>query len=111
MKSIIRIANCLATMMPRRVAFIFFVLAMLTAWGNDGVYYTSGNHLVPLQETDISVRKEVLTISLMDNGYARVDVQYEFWNPGLPSVLPWVSRPTRHTMMIIGFTQAESIPT
>ena len=82
MKSIIRIANCLAAMMPRRVAFAFFIMTILTAWGNDGVYYTSGNHLVPLQETDISVRKEVLTISLMDNGYARVDVQYEFWNPG-----------------------------
>ena len=49
---------------------------------NDGTYYTKGNQLVPLQETDISVRREVLTISLMDNGMARVDVQYEFWNPG-----------------------------
>ena len=55
--------------------------ASLSALGNDGTYYTRGNQLVPLQETDISVRKEVLTISLMDNGYARVDVQYEFWNP------------------------------
>ena len=54
----------------------------LPAAANDGIYYTKGNQLVPLQETDISVRCEVLTISLMDNGMARVDVQYEFWNPG-----------------------------
>lgn len=54
----------------------------LPAAANDGIYYTKGNQLVPLQETDISVRREVLTISLMDNGMARVDVQYEFWNPG-----------------------------
>jgi len=58
------------------------LLCGLPARANDGTYYTKGNHLVPLEETDISVRKEVLTISLMDNGYARVDVQYEFWNPG-----------------------------
>lgn len=54
----------------------------LPSMANDGTYYTRGNQLVPLQETDISVKKEVLTISLMDNGFARVDVQYEFWNPG-----------------------------
>lgn len=54
---------------------------LMPAQANDGTYYTSGNQLVPLTETDISVRKEVLTISLMDNGYARVDVYYEFWNP------------------------------
>lgn len=53
----------------------------LPAWANDATYYTSGNQLVPLQETDISVRKEVLTISILNNGFARVDVYYEFWNP------------------------------
>lgn len=51
-------------------------------WANDATYYTSGNQLVPLQETDISVRKEVLTISILNNGFAQVDVYYEFWNPG-----------------------------
>lgn len=58
------------------------MMLALPVTANDGTYYTRGSQLVPLQETDISVRKEVLTISLMDNGYARVDVQYEFWNPG-----------------------------
>ena len=33
-------------------------------------------------ETDISIAKEVLTISIGDDGYARVDVQYEFMNNG-----------------------------
>lgn len=61
---------------------VFCVVSTLSAAANDGTYYTKGNQLVPLQETDISVRREMLTISLMDNGTARVDVQYEFWNPG-----------------------------
>ena len=56
-------------------------LLSLPVAANDGTYYTRGNQLVPLQETSISVRREVLTISLMDNGLAHVDVQYEFWNP------------------------------
>ena len=57
-------------------------LPVMPVRANDGVYFTKGNQLVPLTETDISVRKEVLTISIMDNGFALVDVYYEFWNPG-----------------------------
>lgn len=63
--------------------FCLLALALaLVSYANDGVYYTSGNQLVPLKETDISVKKEVLTISLQDNGTAKVDVYYEFFNPG-----------------------------
>lgn len=61
---------------------LLFVMLCATVKANDGVYYVSGNHLVPMQETDISVRKEVLTIYLQNDGFAYVDVSYEFWNPG-----------------------------
>lgn len=64
------------------LCIVLLLGVMSQVQANDGTYYTKGNQLVPLQETDISVRREVLTISLMDNGMARVDVQYEFWNPG-----------------------------
>ena len=58
-------------------------LVMTTkAWGNDGVLYVNGNHLVPVQETDIALTKEVLTINLCDDGYAQVDVQYILTNNG-----------------------------
>lgn len=57
-------------------------LLALTAQANDGVYYLNGNQLVPLTETDISIAKEVLTISIGDDGYASVDVQYELMNNG-----------------------------
>jgi hypothetical protein len=42
----------------------------------------NGNQLVPLQETNISIAKEVLTIAIGDDGYASVDVQYVFQNNG-----------------------------
>lgn len=74
--------NNLLTLKTRMLALMLLLLAAASAGANDGTYYTSGNQLVPLQETDIRVRKEVLTITLMDNGYARVDVWYDFWNPG-----------------------------
>lgn len=54
----------------------------LTASANDGVYFTSGNFLVPTEETDISVDKEILTITIGKDNYARVDVYYELTNHG-----------------------------
>ena len=54
----------------------------LGASANDGVYYVNGNHLVPVQETDIALTREVLTIGLGDDGFASVDVQYELFNRG-----------------------------
>lgn len=69
--------------MKRRI--ITILLSALCTGGlqaNDGVYYTSGNQLIPVKETDISVKKEILTISLQDDGFAKVDVYYEFYNPG-----------------------------
>ncbi len=61
-----------------------FLAALLpyAAQGNDGVFYVNGNHLVPIQETDIALAKEVLSIRLCDDGYAEVDVQYELMNNG-----------------------------
>lgn len=52
------------------------------ARGNDGVYYTSGNFLVPAQETDIAASKEILTITIGEDNFATVDVYYEFTNNG-----------------------------
>ncbi len=50
------------------------------AYANDGVYFTSGSFLVPVKETDISAKKEILTITICKDGYAEVDVDYTFYN-------------------------------
>ena len=66
----------------RKISIALTFLFSLIASANDGVYYASGGPLIPIHETDISVAKEILTISLCDDGLARVDVQYEFINHG-----------------------------
>ena len=60
------------------LSFLLMTCSLLTASANDGVYFTSGNFLVPTQETDISVDREILTITIGNDGFARVDVYYEF---------------------------------
>lgn len=54
----------------------------INAKGNDSSYYVSGNQLVPVDEKNIAVAKEVLTIEIGDDGYAYVDVDYVFRNNG-----------------------------
>ena len=66
----------------KRLTTVFLWLIALLASANDGVYYVNGNQIVPLKETDIAVTKEVLTITMGDDEFARVDVQYEFTNRG-----------------------------
>lgn len=58
-----------------------FLLASLAVHANDGAFYARGNHLIPIFETDISVKKEILTIKKIDNKYIEVTVYYEFFNP------------------------------
>lgn len=64
-------------------SILLFVMAVyMPLFANDAAFYATGNQLVPLQETDIAVKKEVLTITLMDKNIAKVDVLYTFYNNG-----------------------------
>lgn len=71
----------------RIISLIMLITASILANANDGVYFTSGNFLIPTQETTISVKKEILTITIGKDSMATVDVYYEFYNPGKAKVL------------------------
>ena len=69
--------------MRRLILFLCIITINVTAWANDGVYYVSGNQLIPINETEISVKKEVLSITRQrEQQKIRVHVYYEFFNPG-----------------------------
>lgn len=61
---------------------ILTLTAIATTRANDAVYFVNGNHLEPLEETDIAIQSEVLTITLKDDGLAYVEVDYKFFNNG-----------------------------
>ena len=66
--------------MRKLIIVIFCCLSAFFASANDGVFYASGNQLIPITETDISVKKEVLTINRVGD-HLEVTVYYEFFNP------------------------------
>ena len=66
--------------MKKLIALVFCCLSALFVSANDGVFYAEGNQLIPITETDISVKKEVLTINRVGD-HLEVTVYYEFFNP------------------------------
>ena len=61
---------------------VLFFLTSLTTLANDGSFYVAGNTLMPLQETQISLRKELLKFYIRDFKWMDVNVDFEFYNPG-----------------------------
>ncbi len=67
--------------------FLYMLLLSFELKANDGAFYGSGNHLIPVTETDISVTKEILTIKKIGQERIEVTVYYEFFNPKEEKVL------------------------
>ena len=61
--------------------FLFWISFWQMLFANDGSFRGSGNQLIPIQETEVSVRKEILTIKRVDKDYVDISVNYEFFNP------------------------------
>lgn len=67
--------------MKKLAALLSLFISCFTASANDGAFFASGNQLIPIMETDISVKKEILMVKKVDNKFIEVTVYYEFFNP------------------------------
>ncbi|MDD6901260.1 MAG: hypothetical protein PUE25_05485, partial [bacterium] len=70
--------------MKKKFVTMMVMVMATTLWAiaNDSEYYSVGNQLVPVQSTQISVMKEILTVNLTNDGVTHFDVYYEFRNDG-----------------------------
>ncbi len=60
--------------------FLLFLLIGTYLRANDGAYFASGNHLIPIEENSIRVKKEILDI-VRKGEFIYVKVDYTFYNP------------------------------
>jgi YARHG domain len=65
----------------KRICFFLLLLSYLQGNGNDGVFYATGNTLVPLKETTIRLKKEILNLERKGE-WMQVNIYFEFFNPG-----------------------------
>lgn len=64
----------------KNITLLASILFSHFIWANDGAFFAKGNHLIPINETDISVKKEILSIKKINNERIDVSVYYEFFN-------------------------------
>lgn len=67
--------------MKKYIIVYLFFLTSHNSFANDGAFFAKGNQLIPIIETDISVKKEILSIKKIRNQFIEVTVYYEFFNP------------------------------
>lgn len=67
--------------MKQLFTILYVFLVGQIAYANDGSFLASGNHLIPIAESNISIRKEILTLKKIRNQIIEVTVYYEFFNP------------------------------
>lgn len=60
---------------------LFILLQSSILFANDGAYFMSGNQLVPIKETSVQVRKEILSLKRVNDDFLEVTVDYTFFNP------------------------------
>ena len=66
--------------MKKLALSLILCLLYVVSIANDGVFFATGNQLIPITETDIRVKKEILTVNRVGN-HLEVTVYYEFFNP------------------------------
>lgn len=62
-------------------SLLILCIVSLNCRANDGAFLVNGNQLIPMYETDVSVKQEILTIKRINKTQARITVYYEFFNP------------------------------
>ena len=66
----------------KQFKFFLFLLLSYSVEANDGVFYATGNTLIPLKETTIRLKKEILNLERKGE-WMQVDIYFEFFNPGI----------------------------
>lgn len=61
--------------------FVILLFLVYQSFSNDGAFYAQGNNLIPINESEISLEKEILTIKKVNKDLIEVTVYYELFNP------------------------------
>lgn len=65
----------------KNILFYSFLCCSVFVNANDGAFYMNGNQLIPINETQVELRKEILTVKRVGRNIL-IDVDYTFFNPG-----------------------------
>jgi hypothetical protein len=61
----------------KNILFYGFLSCSVFVNANDGAFYMNGNQLIPVNETQVELRKEILTVKRVGRNIL-IDVDYTF---------------------------------
>ena len=61
-----------------KIFFIFFTVLNVFIYGNDMAFVAEGNHLIPLETSDIAIKKERIAFKKLNNYEMEVRVEFTF---------------------------------
>lgn len=67
--------------MKKLIFTILLAFINYSTFANDGAFFAKGNQLIPINENEINIRKEILKLKKIRNQFIEVTVYYEFFNP------------------------------
>ncbi len=67
--------------MKKILILLTIAIGSTALWGQSAATYGRGSQLIPLDKTDVTLQKEILTFT-QTNGLLGMDTYYEFFNPG-----------------------------
>ncbi len=65
----------------KKLFLLMLISSGQSLFANDGVFYAMGNTLIPLKETTVQLKKEILSLERRGD-WMQVDIYFEFFNPG-----------------------------
>jgi len=65
----------------RIVGLLLLLVTFNACYPNDGAFRAAGNQLIPVYESDVSVKKEILSLKRISHEKVSITVYYEFFNP------------------------------
>lgn len=72
--------------MKKLVSIIIFLITCIFSFGNDWEFMSQGEHLIPLQISDMTIKKEKIEFNLRDDGFMDVSVNFVFDSSSLQNL-------------------------
>ena len=64
--------------MKKLVSIMIFLTTCIFSFGNDWEFMSQGEHLIPLQISNMAIKKEKLEFNLRDDNFMEVSVNFVF---------------------------------
>lgn len=72
--------------MKKLIGIVIFLITCIFSFGNDWEFESRGEHLIPLQISNMAIKKEKIEFNLRDDNFMEVSVNFVFDSSSLQNL-------------------------